>query len=564
MGRIFYETKRIIAMLLITLVLSIIIAPISEAAFTNNMKKGDKYKYTGNLLIVYRDKEGAKRSNIFKIRKTLSKGAEITIEEVDGNIIKIGNNQYIKCTILNIRKFSKLLDEVVEQEPTPEPEPIPEPKPEPTPTTTAKPEKISVTKVSLDKTKVTLNKGKTLQLKAKVEPNNATNKTVTWKSSNSKVATVSTSGKVTAKGKGTATITATADGKSATCTITVEVPVTKVSLDKTKVTLNNGETLQLKAKVEPNNATNKTVTWKSSNSKVATVSNGKIKAKAIGTATITVTAKDGSGKKAVCTVTVKQPVTGIVLNKTESELNIGETLTLKATVKPNNATNKSVTWKSSNNKVATVSNGKIKAVAEGKAKITVTAKDGSGKTEICIVKVVDPYKYTFRNNTYKIAVTKDRLDSVLNTINKKGIYQNNGWERGKSFTDPNYTNGKCYRIAICHLDMLLHKNVEKNITHSGYGKGSYSYYYQFDSSRYTSYVWNNKDSVKKCIDAGKPVSVHTYTSYGEHWAVAVGYKGNGSSMNDLLFISCTNGVLCLNGERDVNGLHSNGKFLTIN
>ena len=159
-------------------------------------------------------------------------------------------------------------------------------------------------------------------------------------------------------------------------------------------------------------------------------------------------------------------------------------------------------------------------------------------------------------------MTKDRLDSVLNTINKKGIYQNNGWVRGMPYSNPNYTNGKCYEIALCHLDMLLHENVEKSIVHSGYGKGSYSNYYT--NMRYTRYIWNNNNSVKNCIDAGKPVSVHTYTSYGEHWAVAVGYKDNGSSMNDLLFISCTNGVLCLNGERDVNGLHSYGNFLTIN
>jgi uncharacterized protein YjdB len=169
---------------------------------------------------------------------------------------------------------------------------------------------IPVTGVKLDKTSLTLTAGDTAALTATVAPENATNKTVTWKSSDSKVASVDTNGKVTAVAAGTATITVTtADGgKTATCTVTVKaatVPVTGVKLDKTSLTLTAGDTATLTATVAPENATNKTVTWKSSDSKVASVdTNGKVTAVAAGTATITVTTADG-GKTATCTVTVK-------------------------------------------------------------------------------------------------------------------------------------------------------------------------------------------------------------------------------------------------------------------
>ena len=626
MERFFYKTKRIVAILLAVLALGIIMTPTSEAAYTSNMKKGDKYKYTGTLLIVYKDKQAAKYSNIFRRSRTLTAGAEITIEEINGNIVKIGDNQYIKCTLANIKKISKISDRVTEtkkepiSETTPTPEKIavtkialnkkegklnvgaslelkatvePSNATNKTVTWTTSNKKVAtvsngkikavsggtaiitatadgksttfnlavelpVTKISLDKTNGKLNVGKTLELKVTITPNNATNKTITWTTSNKKVATVS-NGKIKAVGAGTAKITATADGKSATFNLTVEVPVEKVTLNKTKCTLSVGETLTLKPTITPSNATNKTVTWKTSNKKIATVSNGKIKAVGAGTATITVTVNK---KTATCKVEVKQPVSSIDLGKAKAELYKGETLTLKPTVKPNNATNKTLTWTTSNKNVAAVSNGKITAKGVGTAIITATAKDGSGKKAVCKITVKDPYEYNFRNKTYKIAVTKDRLDSVLKTIANKGIYQNNGWRSGGSYSDLSCTNSKCYRIALCHLDMLLDENVEKNVVHSGYNKGSYSSYYQ--NMSYNRYTWNAGNEVKKQIDAGKPVSIHTYTSYGQHWVAAVGYKGNGSSMNDLLFISCTNGVLCLNNEIDVKGLHAEKNFVTLN
>jgi len=166
---------------------------------------------------------------------------------------------------------------------------------------------ISVTGVALNHTSLTLTEGETQNLVATVSPSNASNKDVTWTSNNTNVATVSSSGVVTAKKAGTATITVTTvDGnKTATCAVTVVVPVTGVSLNYTTLTLTEGQTQTLAATVSPSNATNKSVTWSSNNTTVATVStSGVVTAKKAGTATITVTTVDGS-KTATCSVTVK-------------------------------------------------------------------------------------------------------------------------------------------------------------------------------------------------------------------------------------------------------------------
>jgi uncharacterized protein YjdB len=266
-------------------------------------------------------------------------------------------------------------------------------KPEPDPghgqTTPSQPQVVAVSSVSLDKTSVSLNVGESVTLAATVKPDNATNKTVSWSSSNASVASVDASGKVSAVAEGTATITAKAGDKTATCSVTVTkkvVAVESVTLDKSSLELNEGETATLTATVKPDNASDKTVTWSSSKTSVATVdANGKVTAVAEGTATITAKAGD---KTATCSVTVKKntvAVESVTLDKSSLELTEGETATLTATVKPDNATNKTVTWTSSSSSIATVDqNGKITAVSEGTA--TITAKAGD-KTASCTVTV---------------------------------------------------------------------------------------------------------------------------------------------------------------------------------
>ena len=170
-----------------------------------------------------------------------------------------------------------------------------------------------VTKVAvsnLPAKQLTLKKGKTFTLKPKVTVTGKISKKVTYKTSNKKVVAVNAKGKITAKKKGTAKIYVISKAdkkKKCTITVTAGTPVTKVKLNKTKSTMTVGKKQTLKATVTPKKASSKAVVWKSSNTKVATVtSKGVVKAKKAGTVTITATAKDGSGKKATCKVTVKK------------------------------------------------------------------------------------------------------------------------------------------------------------------------------------------------------------------------------------------------------------------
>ena len=257
---------------------------------------------------------------------------------------------------------------------------------------------VSVSGVSLDKTTATMNIGDVAYLTATLSPDNATDQNVSWTSSDPSVVTVSNSGSfvtagsstITAVGKGTATITVTTeDGSlSATCTVTVNAPVTGVSLDNTTATMIVGDTKQLTATVQPTNANDQDVTWSSSNESVATVSSdGLITAVGKGTAKITVTTEDGSFT-ATCTVTVNIAVTSVSLDNTDIYIIVGNTEQLTATVLPDNASDKSVTWSSSDETVATVSSaGLVTAVAEGIATITVTTKDGSF-TATCTIVVI--------------------------------------------------------------------------------------------------------------------------------------------------------------------------------
>ena len=255
--------------------------------------------------------------------------------------------------------------------------------------------KIGVTSVTLDKTDLTLDVNDTEKLTVTVNPNDATNKTVTWKSDKPEIVEVDSNGNVTAKAAGTATITATVDGKSVSCKVTVNgqtttVPVQSVGLNTNKVELSVGEENKLVATVTPEAATNKEVTWASSTPEVATVDqDGKVVAQKPGNATITVTTKDGN-KTATCEVTVKETpvaVTGVGLNTNKVELSVGEENQLVATVTPENASNQKVTWKSDDTAIVKVDeNGKVVGQKPGTTTITVTTVDGS-KTATCEVTV---------------------------------------------------------------------------------------------------------------------------------------------------------------------------------
>ena len=251
-------------------------------------------------------------------------------------------------------------------------------------------EPVAVTSIELNEHTLDLTTGSSATLTATVKPDDATNKNVTWESSDPKVATVDENGKVTAVKQGTATITVKSVSNNTvtdTCEVTVTdqtFPVTGVTLTPDKAKLNVGETQELTAVVAPSNATNKTVTWESSDPDVATVKDGVVTAVGKGTATITVTTEDGN-YTAACTITVKLPVSRVTLNETSTALVVGSTKQLIATVEPANADDSTVIWRSGDTNVATVDqNGNVTAVGVGSTTITATA---GGKNATCKITV---------------------------------------------------------------------------------------------------------------------------------------------------------------------------------
>ena len=316
---------------------------------------------------------------------------------------------------------------------------------EPTP----EPDVISVESVSLNSQTGELRVGEQTTLIATITPDNATNKSVTWKSDNTEAATVE-NGVVTAVGEGKANITVTTvDGnKTATCEITVlpEEPepevinVENVTLNSQNEELKIGDTVTLVATITPSNATNKNVTWSSDNTNVATVNNGVVRAVGEGSANITVTTVDGN-KTATCMITVlpeEEPepepeptpepdpepevinVESVALNSQNEELKIGETITLVATVMPSNATNKNVVWSSDNTNVATVNNGVVTAVGEGSANITVTTVDGN-KTAVCKITVVDEQEDVISTISYDITDSTNKNVTATITFNRNDV-----------------------------------------------------------------------------------------------------------------------------------------------
>lgn len=201
--------------------------------------------------------------------------------------------------------------------------------------------------ISLSKSVYTLKKTKTVKLKA-ILNNVAKRKGVKWSSSNRKVATVSKNGKVTAKRSGKTVITATVKGTKvkAKCKIMVGIPVSKVTLNKKSLILQTGQSFALKVSISPKKATVKKVNYKSSAKKVVSVSKkGIIQALSTGTAKILVTAADGSGKKAVCTVKIEEPGIADETTKLEESVTPQETATPEGTIKPQETTAPEVTTK---------------------------------------------------------------------------------------------------------------------------------------------------------------------------------------------------------------------------
>ena len=233
---------------------------------------------------------------------------------------------------------------------------------------------------------VTVFAGETAEaLTVTVSPDDAAYQGVVWSSDDESVATVDENGCITGVKAGKATVTATSvepaqKPLTAKVKVTVNQAVTGVSLSETTARVAKGKSLKLTASVLPADATSQKLTWSTSDKTIATVSNGTVSAKKPGTVTITATAADGSGISASCKVTVYQAVTALTMSAKNGAATVGKTMKATVKVKPDDATDKSLTWSSSDTGIATVdASGTVTAVKKGKCTITATAKDGSGK-----------------------------------------------------------------------------------------------------------------------------------------------------------------------------------------
>ncbi|MDE6011639.1 MAG: Ig-like domain-containing protein [Prevotella sp.] len=253
---------------------------------------------------------------------------------------------------------------------------------------------VAIEAITLDKTEIKGFQGVTVQLTATVTPDDASNKKVLWSSSDTNVAVVNETGLVTLVGGGTAVITATSEERpeiQATCDVIVIIPATGVKLSEGYVKGIAGETLQLTATVTPDNATNKNVVWSSSDDNVVVVDEtGLLAFVAEGTAVITAALEDYPNVKATCQVTVQNPViaNSVTLNRSRYRGDIGETFQLRATVWPTNATDKTVSWSSSDMNVAMVDEtGLVTLVGGGTAVITVALEANPDLKATCEVTV---------------------------------------------------------------------------------------------------------------------------------------------------------------------------------
>ena len=279
---------------------------------------------------------------------------------------------------------------------------------------------VNVNKITLSTAKQTINVGTTTQIKAKIEPSNATNRELVWSSSDPSVATVNSSGVVKGIKDGTVTITAkTKDGTVvASITITVkkaEPTIESISFSQNTVSVKKDDTLGLIPIVTPSELSSSKLNWESSNPSIATVDeNGKVTGVSVGETVITVTSSNG--KKATCTVNVTTDdidVQKIILTPREKTIGNGKTTQVIAAVEPENATNRELVWSSSDESVATVnSNGIVQGIKDGIVTITAKTKDGRvvASTKIVIDESIDDEKLSVFDDDHTPITWNDATD----------------------------------------------------------------------------------------------------------------------------------------------------------
>lgn len=291
-----------------------------------------------------------------------------------------------------------------------------------------------ITKIKLSKTSYKLGVGKKYTLKTTIETNTASDTRIKWVSSNKRVATVDSNGKVTAKTIGYVTITAQAldgSGAEASCDFRIIRPVTSVRINKSSITIVEGRNYKLKATVSPTNATYRSVNWSTSDNKIAIVdSDGLVTALSEGEVTITAKAKDNGGRYDTVRVIVRPetPASSVTIVNQNVTMIPGESITLQKAINPVGCTDR-YTWESDNKSVATVdrATGRIVARSTGIANITIVTESGkTATTTITVVGLSNKYIELEQYSTYQVSVIGVNQGITWSTANNSVAIVNGG------------------------------------------------------------------------------------------------------------------------------------------
>lgn len=338
--------------------------------------------------------------------------------------------------------------------------------------------------------------GKTGQLSVGYAPTNATEKKVTWSSSDPTVISIDQNGVMSALTKGSAIITAESEnGITASVTVSSFYEVASINLSSSSLTIEKLKTASLIATILPAEASDNVLTWSSSDASVATVENGVITALKVGSTTITVSSVNGVS--ATCTITVTEVLAeSIKLNYSNYELKVGNTLALKATLTPTNTTDKTIVWTTSDSSVITVVNGVVTAKSYGSATITATSSNGKEASCEFLVKQLSPI--TMLNWRY----TSDMFGGVewtfklKNNTNKKINYITLQWYNFNSVGDfvHDYIDDKTYtRLRFTGpLAAYATTGTQSNTT--------LFYSYSYDNSILSEIIVEYADGTSQTID----------------------------------------------------------------
>ncbi len=292
------------------------------------------------------------------------------------------------------------------------------------------PEIVRVTGIALNTPSLSMEVGDVRDLVATIYPSTADNKAVIWTTSNLSVASV-LDGKLSANSAGIAQITAISDdgGFKAICEVTVLSRLENLSLDKTELTMTEGTEMSLIVSYHPNKVSDKTVLWSSSDDNVVTVDNlGHLVACNAGSAVISVRSSRFENITACCKVSVlkkEYPVAGVILDKSVLRLNKGEEYVLKATILPENATNKDVIWISENPSIASVDDsGCVKGNSDGETVVTARTIDGDKKAlcKVCVKTAVTGITITpstvnlCKGEKKKLVTSIEPVDASVKTV----------------------------------------------------------------------------------------------------------------------------------------------------